>query len=218
MPDSSGLGKPLSRTLLLSGWGQPDRPTSHLTIRHRSLACLHTRSLSQSYTFESCSNSLNSDNTRNYINSRTILVNLNTITKRLYLILKTRLLSSRIHARLTNPHPPLPPQEATTRQAAVSYDDNVRLLCNPIPLSLACFAYNTQSPATISEYIHTIVWSLHNKYTDTCLQQHEQNIIIVSSEYHKYVSIKSEWLSMWMDHSCARTTNISRWLDLFHLL
>ena len=26
---------------------------------------------------------------------------------------------------------PLPPQEATTRPTAVSYDDNVRLLCNP---------------------------------------------------------------------------------------
>ena len=98
----SGLGKPPYRTLLLSGWGLPDRPTSLLTIHHRSLARLHTRSLSQSYTSESHNDSINSDNTRHYINPPNILVHLNTITKRLHLIFKTRLLSSRIHARLTN--------------------------------------------------------------------------------------------------------------------
>ena len=48
-------------------------------ICHRSLARLHIRTLSQSYTFESHINSVNSDNTRNYINSRTIFVNRNTI-------------------------------------------------------------------------------------------------------------------------------------------
>ena len=118
---------------------------THFSSNYPPLARLHTRSLTQSYTLESHNNTLNSNNTRNYINSRTILVNLNTMT---------RLLSSRIHARLTNS--PLPPQEATTRQAAVSYDDNTRLICNPGPLSVACFAYNTQSPTIISEYIRAI--------------------------------------------------------------
>ena len=54
---------------------------------------------------KSHNNSLNCNNSRNYINSRNKLVNLNTITKRLYLIFKTRLLPSRIHARLTNSPP-----------------------------------------------------------------------------------------------------------------
>ena len=43
---------------------------------------------------------INLKNSHNYINPRNTLVNLNTITKRLYLILQTRLLSSRIHAQL----------------------------------------------------------------------------------------------------------------------
>ena len=107
--------RPAGQTHFSSNYPPPITLTSSYTISI------------QSYTLESHNNSLISDNTRNYINSRTILVNLNTITKRLYLISKTRLLSSRIHARLTNS--PLPPQEATTRPAAVSYDDNVRLLC-----------------------------------------------------------------------------------------
>ena len=77
----------------LSGRGLLDKPTSRLTIRHRSLARLYTRSLSQSYTFESHNNSLNRDNTRYYINSRTILVNRNTITNRLYLILSKHVYS-----------------------------------------------------------------------------------------------------------------------------
>ena len=55
---------------------------------------------------KSHNNSLNCNNSRNYFNSRNKLVNLNTITKRLYLIFKTRLLPSRIHARLTNITPP----------------------------------------------------------------------------------------------------------------
>ena len=118
MPDSSGFGKPPSRTLLLSLSGLPDRPTSLRTIHHRSLAHLHTRSLTQSYAAESHNNSLNCDNSRNYINPRNIFVNLNTISKWLYLIIETRLLSSRMHAQLTNS--PLPPQEATT--ASIPYD------------------------------------------------------------------------------------------------
>ena len=75
------------------------------------------------------------------MNSRTILVFRNTITNQLYLICGTRLLLSRIYARLNNS--PLPPQEATTRLAAVSYDDNTRLPCNPGPLSVACPVHNT---------------------------------------------------------------------------
>ena len=37
MPNSSGLGTPPSRTLLLSGRGLPDNPTSRLSIRRKSL-------------------------------------------------------------------------------------------------------------------------------------------------------------------------------------
>ena len=51
---------------------------------------------------KSHNNSLNCNTSRNYFNSRNNLVILNTITRRLYLIFKTRLLPSIIHARLTN--------------------------------------------------------------------------------------------------------------------
>ena len=156
MPNSSRLGTPPSRTQRRRPAGQPHFWSIYPPhITRTSYKC----SLSQSYTFESHNNPLYSDNTRNYINSQTILQNRNTITKQLYITFEIRLLSSRIHVRLTNS--PLPPQEATTRPAAVSYDGNVRLLCNPGPLSATCFACNTQSPTTISEYIHTIVRSLH---------------------------------------------------------
>ena len=40
----------------------------------------------------------------------------------------------------------LPPQEGTTRKAAVSYDDNVRSLGHPGPLSTIGFTYNIQFP------------------------------------------------------------------------
>ena len=102
MPDSSGLGKPPSRTLLLSLWGLPVRPTSLRTIHHWSLARLHARYLTQSCTVEFHNNSFCCNYSRNYNNSRNKLVNLTTITKRLYLILQTRLLPSRIHTQLTN--------------------------------------------------------------------------------------------------------------------
>ena len=41
MPDSCGLGSPPSRTLLLSGRGLPDNPTSRLSIRLKSLEFMH---------------------------------------------------------------------------------------------------------------------------------------------------------------------------------
>ena len=113
------------------------------TIHHQSLARLLYATLTHSYAAELHNNSLNCNNSRHYINPRNTLVNLNTTTKRLYLIIKTRLLSSRIHAQLTNS--PLPPQEATTRQAAVSHDDSTRSLGDPGPLSATCFAYNIPS-------------------------------------------------------------------------
>ena len=51
------------------------------------------------------------------------------MTKRFYLLMKTHLLSLRIHTQLSNS--PLAPQEATTRPAAVSHNDNTRLLGEP---------------------------------------------------------------------------------------
>ena len=182
MPDSSGLDKPPSRTLLLSGWGLPDRPLLPRTIRHRSLAHLPTRSLSQSYTMESHNKSSNSDNSRNHINPRNILVHLNTITKQLYLILKTCLLSSRIHARLTNS--PLPPQGATTRQAAVCYNDNMRSLSDPGPLSAIGFTYNIQSPTTIyPKYIHKIVRSPHYPPSTNVLKTRSNRTMPLTKTY-----------------------------------
>ena len=68
---------------------------------------------------------------------------LNTISKRLYLIIKTRLLSSIMHAQLTD-------SPATTRghhhKAAISHADNTRSLGDPGPLSTSRFVYNMQSP------------------------------------------------------------------------
>ena len=74
------------------------------------------------------------------------------------LLTSVRLLSSRIHVILTNS--PLPPQEATTRPAAVSYDDNVLLPGDPRPLSAT---YNPRPhsnsrslyPNSYDRYIYT---------------------------------------------------------------
>ena len=79
--------------------GLPDRPTSLLNIHHRSLVRLPIRSLHTHMQRNHTLDSINWYNSRNNINPRNTLVNLNTITKWLYLILQTRLLSSGIIAQ-----------------------------------------------------------------------------------------------------------------------
>ena len=89
----------------------PDRPTFLLTIHHRPLVCLLIRSLHTPTQRNHTINSINLNNSRIYINPRNTLVNLNTIAKRLYLILQTRLLTSRIHTQLPDStcHRKMPP-------------------------------------------------------------------------------------------------------------
>ena len=98
-------------------------------------------------------NSLNSNNSRNYINPPEYTY-MNTITMRLYQINKTRLLSTRIYAELPDSacHRKRPPPV----KAAVSYDDSMRSLGDPGPLSTISFVYNINShPITISEVHNT---------------------------------------------------------------
>ena len=117
---------------------------SPITIHHRSLVRLPMRSLRTHTQRNHTLDSINWYNSRNNINPRNTLVNLNTITKRLYLILQTRLLYLRIHAQLRDStcHHKRPPPV----KAAVSYDDNVRSLGDPRPLSTIGFEYNTSFP------------------------------------------------------------------------
>ena len=109
-----------------------DRPTILLTIHHRPLVRLLTRNLHTPTQRNHTINSIYLNNSRIYINPRNTLVNLNTISKRLYFILKTRLLSSRIHTQIRDStcHRKRPPPV----NAAVSYDDSVRSLGDPGPL------------------------------------------------------------------------------------
>ena len=98
----------------------PDRLTILPTVRHRTLARLPMRNLHTPAQQNHTVNSINLNNSRNYKNSRNTLVNLNTISKRLYLILKTRLLPSRINAQLRDSTchrkrpPPVKRQSPTT--------------------------------------------------------------------------------------------------------
>ena len=99
---------------------------------------------------------LYSHNTCKYINSRTILVTRNTLTKQLYIISETR-------PNLVKNTPP-PPPPATARghhPSCGSLLHRQREVAIPGPLPVAWFVYNTSSPTTISEYIDTIVRSLH---------------------------------------------------------
>ena len=137
LPDSTAqLMRPARQTHFSPNYPPPITRTSS-----------YTRSLSQSYTSKSHNNSLNSDNTRNYINPRNILVNLNIITKRLYLIFKhVYSLQEYTPNFLTPPcHRKRPPPVRRQSPATTT------LLCDHGPLSVTCFAYNTQSPTTISE-------------------------------------------------------------------
>ena len=94
MPDSSRLGKPPSRTLLLRYVSCRTDPflseLSTTDYSHVLLNDLYHNPTQQKYTI----NTLNSNNSRNYINPRNTLVYLNKN--------KIRLLSSRIHAELTD--------------------------------------------------------------------------------------------------------------------
>ena len=85
-------GVPPSGTLLLSLLGLPVRPTSFRTIHRQSLVHLHTRYRTQSHTVKSHNNTISCNYSRNYFNSRNKLVQPNNITKRLYLIIKIRLI------------------------------------------------------------------------------------------------------------------------------
>ena len=105
--------------------------------------------------------SINWYNSCNIINPRNTLANLNTVAKRLLSH------TTNTSTLFKNNRPTLwfymPPQEATTRKAAVSYDDNVRSLGDPGPLSTIGFTYNIQFPPPwqYPKYIHQIVRSLH---------------------------------------------------------
>ena len=87
-------------------------------------------------------NTLNSNNSRNYINPRNTLVHMNTITRRLYHIYKTRPHSTRTNVQL--PDSTRQRKRPPPVKAAVSYDDNARSLGDPGPLSTICFVYSIQ--------------------------------------------------------------------------
>ena len=144
MPASSGLGKPPSRTLLLhyvSFRTDPLLSTISTTAYSHVLLTdlyLHTPT-QQKYTI----NTLNSNNSRNYINPRNTLVHLNTVTKRLYHIYKTRPHSTRTNIKFPDStcHRKRPPPV----KAQISYDDNMRSLkATPDHClrSVSCTMYN----------------------------------------------------------------------------
>ena len=118
--------------------------------------------------------SLNCNTSRSYINPWNILVNLNTITELLYLLIKARLLSSRIHVQLVDS----PPATATGHHPSGGSLPRRQHEVARRPRTTVCdllrVQYTIPVPTTISE-VYTLILILEYTLIRTiATQMHDE--------------------------------------------